>query len=238
MPRNDTPQSGTLVARTVANLRKAIAEGAYKPGERIPSEAQMTVQQGVSRTVIREAVAALRADGLVEPRQGAGVFVLPQPEPASLPFQGIDYDKISNVLELLELRLPIEVEAAGLAAVRRSPGQEEAILRRQHEIESCEQQGTSTVDADFNLHLAIADATNNSRFREFLTMMGRGIIPRSALAARDTNNGGVDLALIHREHAVIVAAILDGDADGAREGMRLHLKGSQLRYRQLLQSRR
>src|SRR5688572_587701 len=72
----DAVNSGvTLVVQVSNTLRNAILGGKYHPGEKLPSEAKLTEAHGVSRTVVREAIAALRADGLVEPRRGAGVFV-------------------------------------------------------------------------------------------------------------------------------------------------------------------
>lgn len=231
-PRAGAKGKGTLVTQLVEKLRDAILAGDFKPGERLPSEAQMTQDYNVSRTVIREAVAALKSDGLVEPRQGAGVFVLDVPEPVSLPFQNVDRDRVSSVIELLELRIAVEVESAGLAALRRSPQQEEAILARHDDFYERVQAGEPAVAADFALHLAIAEATNNPRFSEFLTMIGQAIIPRSALSEGKEPAPQHDYMLqIHREHADIVEAISNGDEAAARAAMKLHLRGSLSRYR-------
>ena len=107
-----------LVAEVVLQLREQIENGSFSVGDRLPSEAQLTDAFSVSRTVVREAIATLRADGLVEPRQGAGVFVL-EPETTGLrPFQIIDADKISSIIEVLELRAAVEMEAAWPLGVR------------------------------------------------------------------------------------------------------------------------
>lgn len=114
--RADRPGAGRTLVETVRDaLREQIAAGAYSPGSRLPSEAQMTKEFGVSRTVIREAVASLRADGLVAPHQGAGFFVPAPPAPVELPFQNIDFVRISSMIELLELRTAVVAEAAALA---------------------------------------------------------------------------------------------------------------------------
>ena len=68
-----------LAERVVATLRAQIAGGEIGPGQKLPTEGQLTETFGVSRTVVREAIASLATDGLVESRQGAGVFVLEQP---------------------------------------------------------------------------------------------------------------------------------------------------------------
>lgn len=228
-------RTSTLASSVSQALREAIRSGRYRPGEKLPSEAKLTVEHHVSRTVIREAIAALRADGLVDPRQGAGVFVLEPLSAPVLPFQNVDHARVSSVIELLELRSPVEMEAAALAAQRRSPAQEEAIIERHRAIIACIQNQQPTIEADFDLHLAIAEATNNPRFVEFLRIMGEGMIPRSAL--RDPNTERTSSEYLQRlveEHERIVAAISNGDVDDAREAMRVHLNGSQQRYRQLL----
>jgi len=230
--------AGTLTTRLADELRRAIAGGQFPPGSRLPSEAQLTEAHGVSRTVVREAIAALRADRLVEARQGAGVFVLDVASPGLL-LKNVDHDRVSSMIELLELRTAVEVEAAGLAALRRSPAQEEVIIERHFAVRACLEASLPTSEADFALHIAIAEATNNPRFREFLAMIGKNVIPRAALR---NDEPGVDHAayinLLLREHQEIVSAISNGDEEGARAAMRRHLRGSQARYRKLLHEQR
>ncbi|OAM79979.1 GntR family transcriptional regulator [Devosia elaeis] len=229
--------TGTLVGQVAEALRDAIATGPYKPGDKLPSEARIAEQHGVSRTVVREAIASLRSDGLVEPRRGAGVFVLEPAEPVPPPFQNIDPGRLSSIIALLELRTAVEVEAAGLAANRRSPAQEEAIFDAHRKVGQCIAAGQSTSTADFELHMAIAEASNNPRFPEFLTMIGQNAIPRASLDPGDKGTAKPYLEQLHSEHANIVAAISNGDATLARDAMREHLQGSQRRYRSLLQNR-
>lgn len=218
-------------------LKAQIESGRYKPGDRLPSEAQLTKEFAVSRTVIREAIASLSADRLVEPRQGAGVFVLQPPEIVDLPFRNIDFVRISSMIEMLELRTAVEVEAATLAAQRRSPAQEERIVECYRHIGALAREGKSTIEADFEFHLAIADATNNPRFREFLVMIGSSLIPRRALGADSTDPATkAYLDVLDREHEQILSAILDADEERAGSAMRHHLKGSQSRYRSLLRT--
>jgi GntR family transcriptional regulator, transcriptional repressor for pyruvate dehydrogenase complex len=231
----------TLTTRLADTLRKAIATGQFPPGSKLPSEAQLTEAHGVSRTVVREAIAALRADRLVEARQGAGVFVLEGATrpPSPLTLRNIDHARVSSMIELLELRTAVEVEAAGIAALRRSPAQEEVILERHYAVRLCLEAGMPTSEADFALHLAIAEATNNPRFREFLAMIGRNVIPRAALRNEEAEaDQAAYIDMILGEHDEIVSAISAGDEDGAREAMRRHLRGAQARYRELLREQR
>ena len=235
-----TDQTGrrNLVEQVADGLRSEIQSSRYRIGDKLPSESQLTAQFGVSRTVIREAVANLRADGMVQARQGAGVFVTAtQPQGASA-FQGVDTDRISSMIEILEVRTAIELEAAALAATRRSPAQDEAIYEMHTAFLGAMKRGADTLDEDFGFHLAIADATNNPRFRELLEMFGKLAIPRQSLQRGERNSTSSQyMSRIADEHRTIADAISARDEDAAREAMRTHLRGSQERYRSLLRTR-
>ena len=120
----------------IAAIRKQLQAGEIPAGQKLPTEGQLTETFGVSRTVIREALAKLAADGLVEARQGAGVFVI---EHSRRPFGAHRPPtwgtKISIALNVLEVRLAIEIESAGLAAIRRNAAQEAAIQEAFFEFE-------------------------------------------------------------------------------------------------------
>ncbi|RYH07051.1 FadR/GntR family transcriptional regulator [Tropicimonas sp. IMCC6043] len=225
----------TLVATVTAALLDQIEEGKYKPGDKLPSEALLTEEFSVSRTVIREAVASLRADRIVDSRRGSGVFVLAPIKAEHLPFRNVDPGKVSSILEILEVRMALESEAAALAAVRRSPAQEEEIIAAFREFRARAEAGEHTTETDFRLHLAIAKAANNSRFPEFLSLFGPEAIPRRTLRPDASES---DLAKYRRElcdqHEAIVNAILEGNEEGARSSMRDHLRASQARYRSFL----
>lgn len=230
--------TGSLVARVEESLRQAILSGDYAPGARLPSEIELTEAHGVSRTVIREAITALRCDGLVDVRQGAGIFVLPA-QPARTAPPALDRARISSDLEVLEVRTPLEIEAAGLAAQRRSPAQEEAIFACHAAVLACIEENRSIREADLSLHMAIAAATNNPLFVGFLEQYGPSAIPQSKVVPE--NQAAEQTAyrqLIHKEHEAIVLAISDRDEKAAREAMQAHLRGSQMRYRDLLRDMR
>lgn len=164
---NTTVRGASLAATISAALRKDLTEGVFRPGDRLPSENALTREYSVSRTVVREAIAILRADGLVEARKGAGIFALETKPKPDQPFKDLTTQRISSVIELLELRTVFEVESAGLAASRRSAAQIEAIIDAHQRVGDCLATGSPTRDADFELHLAIAEATQNRRFPEF-----------------------------------------------------------------------
>lgn len=240
-PRVGRAASGgrpSLVNRLADDLRREIASGAIAVGEKLPTEAALTARHGVSRTVVREAVAALRADGMVEPRQGAGVFVI-SPRPASAaPFHPVDLEKLSSVIEMMELRAAVEVEAAGLAAARRSPAQEEAIAEALEAIDRAAEAGEEASPQDLAFHLAVARATGNPRFEQFLAMLDTDAIPRARLkVTSDPQETRRYLAQLQDEHRRILDAIAARDDAAARAAMRAHLEGGQRRYREVLRRR-
>lgn len=215
-------------------LQEQIAAGGLMPGDRLPTELQLIERFGVSRTVVREAISGLRANGLVEARQGQGVFVVGTRPRIDMNILSGDLAGIASVLELLELRAPLEIEAAGLAAMRRTAAQEIAIHRAFEALTATIRQGGETVKADFELHMAIVEAANNRFYVDVLRYLGEKTIPRSHLKAMPRPYGADYMERVHGEHARIVAAIGEQDADLARSEMRQHLIGSQRRYRALL----
>lgn len=223
-----------LAQAVIDTLRDRIITGDLTVGDQLPTEIQLELEFGVSRTVVREAIAELRAAGLVTPVQGKGIFVADaQPDRNQVHLTPGEIKSIPETLELLEFRLAIEVESAAIAAYRRSPQQEEAIRdANQHMIANIEA-GAPTVDADFAFHLAIARATNNHYYVESLTRFGPRSIPRSQFPTLP-DAGNVDyLTGVFAEHTGIIDAIADQDPDGARNAMREHLLNSQKRYRRL-----
>lgn len=222
-----------LTAELVARLTADIVSGKLPPGSRLPTEQEMIAATGVSRTVVREAVAALRADRLVVTRQGVGAFVADQ---IRRPFR-VDFDENSplrEVLNVLELRTGVEIESAGLAAERASPAQVKKIVDKFDAIQAEVERGGSAVDEDFAFHCAIADATGNPQFRRFLEYLGRFIIPRRTFwegSASPSERARLDL--FQREHRQIVQAIRSGSPEQARSAMQRHLVNSRARYEKL-----
>lgn len=229
------PPPKSLSHEIAERVAREILSGELAPGARLPTEQEMVAAMGVSRTVVREAVAALRAEGLVVTRQGAGAFVAADVarRPFRLAFDGLP--SIAEVLDVMELRASVEVEAAGLAASRGSAAARRRVARALAAIDRALERGESAIDEDFAFHRAIAEATGNPQFPHFLEYLGRFIIPRQSIrvAAHRPEGQRAYLQTFQREHAVICAAIAGQDALAAREAMRVHLGNSQKRYRRL-----
>lgn len=218
----------------MARLSADIRGGRLAPGTRLPTEQMLTKELGVSRTVVREAVAALRADGLVVTRRGSGAFVA---DPSAGPFRigPPRATSLSDVLNVMELRLAVEVQAAGLAAERANRRQLGSIRTAWRAIDAALTRGEGAVVEDFAFHRAIAEATGNDQFPRFLTYLGSHVIPRQSVRLdMDTPvERRLYLERIQAEHTRIVTAIVDREAAEARRAMRDHLTRSLERYRTL-----
>jgi GntR family transcriptional repressor for pyruvate dehydrogenase complex len=221
-----------LAQGVVAHLTDSIRSGALKPGDKLPTESEIMRLLGVSRTVVREAISHLQAAGLVETRHGIGTFVL---EPSASPM-GLDPATVvtmRDVLALLELRISLETEAAGLAAGRRSDAQLAQLRAALDSFEECARNGLETVEPDMAFHLLIAQSAGNRYFHDILSHLGTNIIPRARInSARIAQDDPVQyMERVVHEHEDIFSAIARRDADGARAAMRTHLSNSSERLR-------
>ena len=226
------PRGRGLAHSLVDDFSVRIRDAVLRPGDKLPTESEIMQAFGVSRTVVREALSKLQAGGLVETRHGIGTFVLHQRAGNVFRLDAGDIATSVDVLAVLELRISLETEAAGLAAARRSAEQLQALRAALDEFERNVTLGHDTVEADFRFHLQIAQATGNPYFADILSHLGRTIIPRTRIKAiRDHVRGGAYLSRVNREHEEIHAAIARRDAESARAAMRIHLTNSRERLR-------
>ncbi len=222
----------SLTDELFARLSEEIGAGKLGPGERLPSEHAMMRSFGVSRTVIREAVARLKAEGLVISRQGLGVFVATDHKQRPFRLESRVADSLAEAVRIMQLRMSVEVEAAGLAAEHRSRSHLERMRDAIERIDHAIERGDPAVTEDFELHRTIAEATGNPYFAKFLDFLGHYIIPRWIVQRqqRSPSDQKAYLTAIQKEHRTIVARIAEGKADAARAAMRQHLAGSRNRY--------
>jgi len=240
VPQAGLPRArrGNLAQAVVQQLLAHMDAGKYAPGQRLPSQEDLCQEFGVSRTVVREAVASLRQSGHLRVRQGAGVFVA-ESLPAALDFGVFAARDVNTALQVLELRIGVEVEQVGLAAERRSPQTLAAIIAafdRFNQLDGSDVEALAQADYDF--HLAIAQATHNPQFVQFAQALGRDIFLDLKLKHANASQPGIQgvqqqrVESVGSEHAAILSAISIGDAPAARRAMRAHLKEGLDRYRQ------
>jgi GntR family transcriptional repressor for pyruvate dehydrogenase complex len=223
-----------LTEEVVAELSERIRGGALRPGDKMPTESEIMNQLGVSRTVVREAISRLQAARLVQTRHGIGTFVLEPQEQESF-LGGVPSElTVRDVMAILELRISLEAEAAGLAAVRRTDENLKEMRRALDEFQQHVAQRTgNAVAADVAFHLELAKATGNRYFHSILSQLGNTIIPRTRVnsAALAHNDPETYLDRVNREHEDIYDAIARRDPESARAAMRMHLSNSRERLR-------
>lgn len=222
-----------LAQAVIDELKRQIECGRLAAGAQLPTEPKLEKQFAVSRTVVREAIAELRAAGLVTPIQGKGMFVAETYGFSRAELTPVEVSSIPQTLEMIEFRIAIETEAAAVAAYRRSATQEEAIRAANARMGEVISAGEPAVEADFAFHMAIAEATSNRFFPEALSRFGPGAIPRSQFPNLPSAQDIQYLRNVLSEHERILEAISDQDPDAARAAMREHLMASQKRYRRL-----
>lgn len=221
-----TAKGSNLTLRTQQALRKRIEDGPLKVGEKLPTEKALAAEFGVSRTVIREAIIALRTDGLLRAVHGVGYFVASKAveEPVVAP-AAFTVPPTSSWLDMLELRIAVETHAAGLAAARRSWAQEERIWACAARFEEAIRSGAPSEQADWAFHRSISEATNNQVFQQFFDQLGVFILPLQALksetSGKITTPEYVEKSLA--EHRAICQAISDSNVEAARSAVQAHL---------------
>jgi DNA-binding FadR family transcriptional regulator len=225
-----------LAEALVRRLSAQITSGKLHPSERLPTEQEMIASFGVSRTVVREAIAALRAQGLVETRQGAGAFVSRDPNRRPFRIDPAGLRSLQGVLDVMELRMSVEIEAAALAAERHDAKSLRRIDKTLKAFETAIAKGDSAVDADYDFHCAVCAATGNPYYESFLGFLGRLIIPRQSIRVQaiDPPGQAVYLRRVLAEHRAIARAIAANDPGAARRAMRKHIRHGRERYRKLL----
>ena len=190
-------------------------------GDRLPSERELGEQFGVSRTVVREAVRALVAKGVIEVRSGSGLRVAAVDaaavtESMSLYLRGgaLDFEKVHEVRALLEVHI------AGVAAERAT----DADLARLREVHERMERERADVEAaardDLEFHRVIAGATQNDLYLLLMDSIGAALID-----IRRENLGSGSAPMTLSQHESVLDRVAAGDAEGAREAMAAHLEG-------------
>jgi GntR family transcriptional repressor for pyruvate dehydrogenase complex len=218
-----------LSDRLAVLLGDRIDSGSLQPGDRLPTEQQLALTHGVSRTVVREAVHQLKSRHLVVSRQGSGVFVAPTPMNQPLAFDPTVLDSVQSVVHVVEVRRVLEGEIAALAAERATRAQVAAMRRALKTIDAAASEGRDGVDEDLAFHRVIGEATGNPQFRLLLGFLEQYLregmrITRGNEARRDDFMEAVRL-----EHRSIVDAIAARDPVSARRRARDHLAHSEQR---------
>lgn len=231
-----TAPDATLADRVTELIASDIRSRVYPVNTRLPTELSMTEQYGVSRTVVREAIARLKSEGLVETRQGSGTVVrdLKCADAFRLGTRsaGEEENPARGVLRILELRRGIEAEMAALAAERRTASEMKQIQQALRAIAIAVKSGGDGVQEDLAFHIAISRAAHNDHYTDLLGLLTRAL--HDAIRVTRTNEArSSDLAAqVLAEHEAIGEAIRSRDAAGARTAAFLHMHNTALRIEQ------
>ncbi|MCX5494516.1 FadR/GntR family transcriptional regulator [Kaistia dalseonensis] len=216
------PNLSTLVASSIS---REIAQGRLQPGDQLPTEQKLALTFGVSRNVIREAIARLRSEGRIWSQQGRGAFVTDEPNATVLT---IDYDALqqaSAFRSLFELRGILEVQAAALAAQRRTEADVAAMREALETMTNVPYGSVMWLTTDLNFHKTVAAATGNFYMVQFLTFVSERV--RDSILASGNQKKSEELARVTiGEHQRILDAIEARDPAAAREAMIAHLSGA------------
>jgi GntR family transcriptional regulator, transcriptional repressor for pyruvate dehydrogenase complex len=213
----------TLSDQVTEALLGRIESGQLKPGEKLPPEVVLAPEFGVSRTVVREAISRLKQEGLVESRQGSGVFVRLKPAINPLKIDDSVLESRESVLQIVELRRAIESEAAALAAQRRSRSQLTEIETALHAIDNEVSAGGDGVDADVAFHRSIAQATGNPFFLKTINFLAQ-YLKAATRATRANEARRVEfMRQVREEHHAILGSIRERDAVSARNAAATHM---------------
>ncbi len=215
--------------RLAAELRREILAGERKAGAKLPTEAELSAQYGLSRPSVREAIAILRSQDLAESRRGSGSYVTAQPR---LELRlALPTDSTETVVRMIELRRAVECEATRLAAIRRSTEKLDAMRAASEAVIHAEREGRDGVAEDMLFHRLIAEAADNP----YLLQMHEACQSVLLQAMRSTRaNERRDPALrdeVHREHRRILLAVSAAEGDWAAGAMAAHLAGAERRLR-------
>ncbi|WP_322099068.1 FadR/GntR family transcriptional regulator [Novosphingobium terrae] len=230
-----TAAASSLSDTLYKKLEAQILAGKLAPGARLPSQKDVAETENVSRTVVREAVARLAAQGLVVSRQGSGVYVAETAQYKPFQVTRDELAELADVIKLLEMRLALETEMAGLAAARRTTADIGAIREALFAMESAFDDPMVAARADSDFHLAIARATQNHYYERLIEFLGVRLVPPRNMYLRDESEDAhrAYAAKVRAEHEDLVDAIIRMDVPRARDAARHHMQESLSRHSQL-----
>ena len=205
-----------------------IEAGEYKLGDVLPSEKAMADMYQVSRTVVREALARLKYEGVIRSKRGSGPVIS-----GTVPLKGfelhLNMENKESLTEYYEFRLILEGEAAALAAVRHTP--EDAALFRSYldQMSRAIEESTSGADPDFRFHQLIADSSRNGYVRNLTKNLSAKLWIRVYNARGLSNQVRERAQLVLEEHNAIFEAIASRDPQSARAAVQRHIYCSSVR---------
>jgi len=217
-------KSLTLTEQVARQIATDIADGVHAVGVKLPPGRVLAEQYGVSAAVIREVTERLRAQGLIQSRQGSGSTVISRTGAQGFQVSSglaVDRDKLADVYEL---RMELEGGAASLAAVRRNAEDLSAMAQALADLEAHLEHPEQGVEHDIAFHVAIATATHNRTYQDLLQYLNLQL--RLAVSTARSNSRLQDglTAAVHQEHVAVFEAIRARNPERARQAAVRHLQ--------------
>jgi len=218
-------QSTGLPDKIYSDILNRIIEGEYQEGDRLPTEHALAERFETSRPTVREALARLRADGIIVTRHGSGTTVARRPDPDVRRFAPLE--TLSDIRRCYEFRIVIESGAAGLAAQMAGQGDIAVIQQAWDELERIvETRGIGTKD-DFAFHYAVARASKNPFFITVMSFIEEQVVFSMNLSRNLSLVKTVERQrLVQAEHLAVLEAIRGRDEAAAAQAMRRHLENA------------
>ncbi|HEY1610090.1 MAG TPA: FCD domain-containing protein [Paraburkholderia sp.] len=227
----------TLTQQVAEKIATDILNGVYPLGARLPSGKDLARQFGVSQAVIREVTERLRAQGLIDSRQGSGSTVRARTRNAGFTVPHGGEANRTDLASVFELRLDLEGAAAALAAVRRTSADLDTLETLLATLGDNLYAPDRAVELDIAFHVAIGDATHNPYFKDLLRYLNLQF-SESVRAGQTHSAAHPELPdVVHREHARLFDAIAAGDPAAARAAAMSHLKRAAARLELTLPGR-
>ncbi|MGN6423557.1 MAG: FadR/GntR family transcriptional regulator [Asticcacaulis sp.] len=217
---HDTDKRKRLYRRVAEEIIRAIRDGAYKVGGKLPGERDLADSMDASRTTIREAIIALEMLGVVEVRHGSGVYITGEGIKPNTAQAAQDLNV--GAFELIEARMVIESETAAIAARVATDKDIEQLTELVRIMEAGPAAAAEQADREF--HLLIARITENGALIETVRNLWnlRAASPLAATIISRAHDSGLEARI--REHRPILEAIRAHDPAAARRAMREHME--------------
>lgn len=214
------PQRAPVYASIAARIRELVFAEGLGVGDRLPSERELARRMGVSRTSLREALTALRIEGMIEVQHGNGIYLLRSSAEEIPPIAAELTRRYPELLSLGEVRNTLEALAAELAAVRRTDEDLGRMVDAVRVMEAKIDDGEAGIDGDRLFHTTILQSAHNLVLSDLLGSLGEGAA-KIALASLGREGQPPRSLAAHR---LILEAIIVHDAEQARQLMRKHLE--------------
>jgi GntR family transcriptional regulator, transcriptional repressor for pyruvate dehydrogenase complex len=223
-----------LYEEIILAIEEMIRKNNIQPGERLPSEKELSTIFDVGKATVREALSVLQTNGVVESRPGSGIYL------KELGNESIA-DRVTNNLmekeklqDILEFRSAMEVSATALAAIRASDEDLKKIIQAHQNLIEANESGLIGVKEDFSFHYSIVLASHNALFKDIFKSVSQRFEEEIRISKMQSAKIPGRFPIIHKEHEAIVKALIQKEPQLASNAMKTHLDRTERKIWQYL----